>query len=79
MSKYFSEEYGPTFYTVIGVSCAVIPLASFWVGYLCVRAAEYWPLIWVALVTSCLWLTSYYSFRTASRIKQAQNRPKDDL
>jgi hypothetical protein len=79
MSKYFSKEYGPTFYVVLGTICAVLPLLAFFVGYLCVRAGEYWPLLWCATVTVILWWSAYYSFRTARVIKQSRNRPKDEV
>ena len=80
MGRYFNNrDQGPTYYFVLGVICAVMPVPAFWVGYLCVRAGQYWPLIWVATITGLLWLTSYYLFGTARRIKQAQNKPKDDL
>jgi hypothetical protein len=80
MGKYFNnKEQGPTYYIVCGTILAVTPLPAFWIGYECVKAGEYWPLIWCVTIIGLAWLSAYYLFQTARKIKQFKNRPEDEI
>ena len=79
MSKYFNKEHGPTYYMILGIISALIPLPLFFTGYLCVKAGEYWPLIIFGVSTFFAWGSAYNMFRTARAIKQSKNRPEDEV
>jgi hypothetical protein len=80
MGKDFNKkDHSPSYYFLFGTIGVVLPLPAFFVGYLCIRVGEYWPLMWVAIFAGLSWLSAYWLLRTARAIKLSRNKPKDDV
>ena len=73
--KVLSEEYGFWYYAILSIVCVLLPLPLFWIGYLCITDAEYWPPILFAVIIICLWFAAY-GFFCKARMKFQEDRNK---
>lgn len=70
--KLLSEEYGCRFYITLTIMCLIAPLPFFWVGYVCMKGGEYWPLILFGGIILIMWFAAYGFFCKAREIKRSR-------
>jgi hypothetical protein len=74
MKRPFSDE-GGWYYVIMGILHIIVMLPLFWVGYMCIKTGEYWPLILFGGIIIGISVSAYNLFCIAKK-KFQEDRDK---